>query len=79
MKHRRGPGPPDPPLTLQKELTYDMAAHTLINTAMMENDAMTCFDRMLPSLVMLSLRAYGVPEEIVEVLGKTMRKMRYHY
>jgi hypothetical protein len=44
---------------------------------MMENDATACFDRMIPSLVMISLRAYGAPEEIVTLIGKTLAKMRY--
>jgi hypothetical protein len=64
-------------VVLQKELTYDLSARTLNNVAMMENDATACFDRMIPSLVMLSLRAYGVPEQIVRLLGTTLEKMRY--
>jgi hypothetical protein len=64
-------------VVLQKELTYDLSARTLFNVAMMENDATACFDRMIPSMVMISLRAYGVPEEIVTLMGKTLEKMRY--
>jgi hypothetical protein len=45
---------------------------------MMENDATVCFNRMLPSLVMLALQANGVPEAIVTLMGKTLVKMRYH-
>jgi hypothetical protein len=44
---------------------------------MMENDATACFDHMIPSLVMLSLRAYGIPEGIVTLLGKTLEQMCY--
>jgi hypothetical protein len=51
-------------VVLQKELTYDLTAQTLSNLAMMENNATSCFDRMMPSLVMVSLRAYGVPEQL---------------
>jgi hypothetical protein len=43
----------------------------------MENDATACFDRMLPSLVMISLRAYGVPEELVTLIGKMLENMCY--
>jgi hypothetical protein len=64
-------------VVLQKELTYDLSARTLSNLAMMENDATACFDRMIPSLVMLSLRAYGVPEPVVTLMGTTLEKMRY--
>jgi hypothetical protein len=64
-------------VVLQKELTYDLSARTLCNLAMMENDATACFDHMIPSLVMLSLRAYGVPEEVITLLGKTLEQMRY--
>jgi hypothetical protein len=71
------PGRSSIDIVLQKELTYDLCLRTLINLGMMENDASACFDRMIPSLVMLSLRAYGVPEEIVILIGKTLEKMRY--
>jgi hypothetical protein len=64
-------------VVLQKELTYELSACMLYNLGMMENDATTCFDRMIPSLVMISLRAYGVPENLVELIGKTLEKMRY--
>ena len=43
----------------------------------MENDATACFDRMLPSLVTLSLRANGVSEAIAKIIGTTLLKMRY--
>ncbi len=64
-------------IVLQKELTYDLALRTLICLAMMENDATACFDRMLPSLVTLSLRANGVSEAIAKIIGATLLKMRY--
>jgi hypothetical protein len=59
-------------VVLQKELTYDIAACTLHNLAMMENDATACFDQMIPSLVMLSLRAYRVPKAVITLMGKTL-------
>ena len=64
-------------IVLQKELTYDLALRTLTSLAMMENDATACFDRMIPSLVTLSLRAHGVPDEIAKLIGTTLVKMRY--
>ena len=64
-------------IVLQKELTYDLAYRTLVSLAMMENDATACFDRMIPSLVNLGLRANGVPEEIAKLIGTTLVKMRY--
>lgn len=51
-------------LVLQKELNYDLSARTLYNLALMENDPTACCDRTIPSLVMISLCAYRVPEEI---------------
>jgi hypothetical protein len=44
---------------------------------MMENDAIACFDRMLPSLVTLSLRAHDVPIEIAKLVGTALVKMRH--
>jgi hypothetical protein len=64
-------------VVLQKELTYDLAARTLSNLAMMENDATVCFDHMIPSLVMVSLHTYGIPEAIVNLIRKTLERMRY--
>jgi hypothetical protein len=64
-------------VVLHKELTYDLAARTLSNLAMMENDATRCFDCMVPSLVMVSLRTYGIPEAIVHLIGNTLEKIRY--
>jgi hypothetical protein len=64
-------------IVLQKELTHDLALRTLICIAMMENDATACFDRMLPSLVTLSLRAHGAPIEIAKLIGTTLVKMRH--
>jgi hypothetical protein len=64
-------------IVLQMELTYDLALRTLTSMAMMENDATACFDRMIPSLVTIGLRAHGVPEEITKIIGKTLVKMRY--
>lgn len=43
----------------------------------MENDATACFYQMIPFLVMLGLRANGIPEEIAQLTGKTLAKMRY--
>ena len=44
----------------------------------MENDATACFDRMIPSLVMmLALRANGVPSAITQIVGNTLANMRY--
>jgi hypothetical protein len=43
-------------VVLQKELTYeDISQCSMINLAMMENDARACFDWMIPSMVMLAL------------------------
>jgi hypothetical protein len=65
-------------IVLSKKLTYDsMAARTLNNLAMMENDATACFDRMIPSVVMLALRTHGVPTTIATLIGETLVRMQY--
>lgn len=65
-------------VVLQKELIYDLAASTLYNLAMMENDATTCFNTMVTSLVMISLQApHGVPKQVIILMGKTLKKMWY--
>jgi hypothetical protein len=65
-------------IVLSKELTYDMTTQTLHNLAMMENDTTACFDRMIPSMVMLALRVHGVPATITTLIGNTLANMRYH-
>jgi hypothetical protein len=44
----------------------------------MENDATTCFNRMIPSLVMLALRAHGVPLALTTLIRETLVRMRYY-
>jgi hypothetical protein len=64
-------------VVLQKELMYDLATRTLNNLAIMENVATACFDRMIPSMVMIAMRAYGVPANITPLLGKMLAHTRY--
>jgi hypothetical protein len=41
------------------------------------NDATTCFDRILVHLLNLCLRSFGVPKKLMTVLGTLLRSARY--
>jgi hypothetical protein len=59
--HRQAPAQADRQSSRKSSRYHDLAARTLYNQGMMEHDATTGFIRMTPSLVMISLRAYGIP------------------
>jgi hypothetical protein len=43
-----------------------------------DNDASDCFDRMLPSLVSLTNRSYGLPQQLARLHGATLQATRYY-
>ena len=43
-----------------------------------ENDASNCYDREIPSHIMLCSRAFGVPKNSCIAFGKTLERSKYH-
>ena len=65
-------------LALYEEIRTDIAYVTRRMLASVDNDADSCFDRMVPSLISLNNRSFGLPLELARLHGKSLRNMRYH-
>ena len=61
-----------------KELHYDISHLRLQDYASMENDAKSCYDRMVPSLIMLMSRSFGISKGACQAVGKTFQRTRHH-
>ena len=60
-----------------KELHYSIAHLSLNEFATMENDAKSCYDRMVPSLIMLISRSFGLSKNVCRTVGKTFQKTKH--
>ena len=65
-------------LALLEELRYDIAFSTRRTMASVDNDADSCYDRMIPSLVSLNNRAFGLPDQLAHLHGEVLRSARYN-
>jgi len=65
-------------LVLYEEVRTDIAYTTRRTLASIDNDADSCFDRMIPSLISLNNRAFGLPEELSTLHGAALEHMKYH-
>jgi hypothetical protein len=61
-----------------KTIHYDITHLTLGEYAAMENDAKSCYDRMVPSLTMLISRSFGIRKEVCKTVGRTFERTRHH-
>ncbi len=57
--------------TLNKQLTHDIIRQTKQTAAIIENDAVGCYDRLMNPLLLLAMRRLGVPETMTRSLGQT--------
>ena len=65
-------------VSIVKELHYDITHLSLKDYATMENDAKSCYDRMIPSLIMLISRSFGVKASVCKAVGRTFEKTKHH-
>ena len=63
---------------LRKHLSYNTAWLLVALLCIFDNDAMACFDRMIPSQCMTSGRCIGVQEGLVRLHLKISKRMKYH-
>jgi hypothetical protein len=77
-QHGARPGCEAASLALCEEFRNDVAYTTRRTLISVDNDAASCFDRMIPSLISLNTRAYGLPSELAQLHGNTLRSMKYH-
>jgi hypothetical protein len=62
---------------LKKILVYEYASVTRSPLATMDNDAKSCFDRIICLFATLISLFYGLAYNIVKIQAETLRKMRY--
>jgi hypothetical protein len=65
-------------LALYREIRTDIAYVTRRMLASVDNDADSCFDRMVPSLISLNNLYFGLPLELAQLHGKSLSNMWYH-
>jgi len=56
---------------LNKQLTHDIIRQTKRMAAVIENDAVGCYDRLMNPLVLLAMRWLGVPESLAKSVALT--------
>lgn len=61
-----------------KELHYDLSHLRLQDYTSMENDAKSCYDRMVVSLIMLTSRSFGISKGMCQAVGKTFQITRHY-
>jgi hypothetical protein len=63
---------------IEKQIMYDYSHRTLTESMHNENDASNCYDREIPSYIMLCSQAFGVPKNSCIAFGKTLVKTKYY-
>jgi len=76
-QHGARPGCEASSLALSEELRTDISYSTRRTLVSVDNDASDCFDRMLPPLISLNNRAYGLPQELARLHGNTLKSTQY--
>jgi Reverse transcriptase (RNA-dependent DNA polymerase) len=60
-------------VVIQKEMKYEYARLTRTNLGTIDNDAKSCFDRIICNLAMLVSRYYGVPNNFCKTQATTLQ------
>jgi hypothetical protein len=64
-------------LVLQKELMYTYAHLTRTNMGTIDNDAKSCYDRMICNMAMGVSQYYGIPRNICQTQANTLMNSKY--
>jgi hypothetical protein len=62
---------------IQKEMKYLYSSLTKTNLATMDNDAKSCYDRIICNLAMIISQYFGVTRNMASLHATTLRKMKY--
>ena len=63
---------------LLKALTYEIARYTRTDLATLDNDAKSCYDRIVMSYAMLRFKQLGMPDSACQCLGDFLDRTNYH-
>ena len=63
---------------LLKQLSYDLSHQCRTNLATFDNDASTCYDRIIVALAMLAARRLRMPRNAVQTHAEALHMMRYY-
>ena len=64
-------------VVIQKEMKYLYSLLTKTGLATMDNDAKSCYDRIICDIAMIISQYFGISSQTVSVQSRTLRKMRY--
>jgi hypothetical protein len=62
---------------LLKRLSYDLSRITKTNLATFDNDAKSCYDRVVNSVAMLASKRMGMPDSAITTHAGVLREMKY--
>jgi hypothetical protein len=62
---------------IQKEMKYLYSRLTKTNLATMDNDAKSCYDRIICNLAMIISQYYGVSRNMASLQATTLKKMKF--
>jgi hypothetical protein len=62
---------------LLKRVSYDIIRQSRMDACVLDNDATACYDRMIPSIVMIKCRRAGMPKSAAKVVLQILKKMEY--
>jgi Reverse transcriptase (RNA-dependent DNA polymerase) len=65
-------------VVLTKEMKYQYARFTRSNLATIDNDAKSCYDRIVCSIAMMISQFYGIPDFYCNMQAETLRKTKFH-
>ena len=65
-------------LTFLEELKYDISFMTRLTLFNFDNDATSCYDRIIVALASLINRKYGLHRKVVAVHATTLQQARFH-
>jgi hypothetical protein len=63
---------------LNKRLTYDLIRFSRRPGALCSNDAKSCYDRVLHSIVSIAFRRLGFPEQPIDCMIQCIQQMKYY-
>jgi hypothetical protein len=64
-------------VVIQKEMKYLYSSLTHTGMATMDNDAKSCYDRIICNLTMIISQYYGLTPKTANTQGQTLKKMQY--